>query len=229
MSEGSPQLQEQEATEDRSLGTVFLAIRQELLRSALQDLILKMMRFSVLAVENAAEVAQAARRVDHLKILVIDVDWQRPEDFEFIRRVKASRCDCPVLVISERQDEALCEKLSRMEIQGCVSKNDSIEILQEALKEIAGGRTYFPAAFVEALRRAKQNLGRATTLTPREEEILVHVANGLTSRSIAEKLRIGLRSVETYRYRLMKKLGVTNAAALVQYAMTHGLVPTSDA
>ena len=52
----------------------------------------------------------------------------------------------------------------------------------------------------------------------------IHVATGLTSRTIAARLNIGLRSVETYRYRMMKKLEVKNAAGLVDYALRHGLV-----
>ena len=61
-------------------------------------------------------------------------------------------------------------------------------------------------------------------LSKREQEIVCLVAQGLTSNAIAERVALSKRSVETYRYRIMKKLEIENVAALVDYAYQHGFV-----
>lgn len=92
--------------------------------------------------------------------------------------------------------------------------------------EVAGGRSYFTAAFC----RERAGVGTdpaspARPLCARETAILREVAGGATSRTIARRLGLSLRSVETYRYRLMKKLGVGSLAALLRFAYDHGLLP----
>lgn len=194
--------------------TVILFVRDELLRSALFEVLGRSARFVPLLAADFSEAFQLAEKSGHA-VLVVELKAQYLDN---LKLPPETRRFCRTLALCERPDGGLFARLIEAGAKGCISMEDSIEIFLEAIEELSAGGTYFPAAFL------RKNAQAATVpLTGREREIIGCVARGFTSRMIATELRIGERSVETYRYRLMKKLGVRNAAALVEYAVRNGM------
>ena len=90
------------------------------------------------------------------------------------------------------------------------------------IRAIARGEPWFSHGIAAILLREED--GGAGSLTPREREVLCHVAEGLSSAEIARTLELSVKTVESHRSRIMTKLDVTNAAGLVREAIRLGLV-----
>jgi DNA-binding NarL/FixJ family response regulator len=110
---------------------------------------------------------------------------------------------------------------------GFVEKNVSIAELKNGLDSVASGGTYFGPAVATALREVVANprtSSSADLLTEREREILKLVAEGFSTKEIAVKLDISVKTADNHRNNLMKKLQLHNAASLTRYAIQSGLV-----
>jgi DNA-binding NarL/FixJ family response regulator len=99
-----------------------------------------------------------------------------------------------------------------------VLKSAVFDELRRAIATALEGGTFLTASLTAAVVRG----GRRPVLTDRELEVLALITNGKTSRTIARKLGITVRTVETHRANMMAKLDLDNAAALVRYAVEHG-------
>ena len=90
---------------------------------------------------------------------------------------------------------------------------------------MACGATFFDSAFSRTLLNHLSHNEQSYGISPREREVLVGIAEGLTSKEIASRLEIGVRTVDTHRERLTRKLNIHNAAGLTRFALQQGLVP----
>ncbi len=98
---------------------------------------------------------------------------------------------------------------------------------------IASGGTYFSSGVSQTLMESVDDLERKESQldnqpTPRERDVLILIANGACNKTIARELNISVRTVETHRMRVKKKLGVTSTAGLVKYALEQGWVQQDD-
>jgi DNA-binding NarL/FixJ family response regulator len=116
-------------------------------------------------------------------------------------------------------------RLREIGVHGFVEMNQSLEILEEAIFEVASGGTYFTALWSRIQEQLRSDPFAFTKfLSTREQEILRLVATGRTSKAIAAQLGLSLRSVETYRYRMMRKLGIQSLAGLIEFGLRLQLV-----
>src|SRR5690606_11268694 len=120
-------------------------------------------------------------------------------------------------------------------ISGYLHKDVSRETLIEAVREVRKGNKYFNEAITNLVfedyynkTKAASVPAKAPALTPlsrREEDVLAHVAQGLSNREVAERLFISVKTVETHKAHILDKLGLRNTAELVKYAVKHNIVP----
>ena len=122
----------------------------------------------------------------------------------------------------------MIQRLLRAGADTYLLKNTGADELIMALEKTWMGETYTsPAiaqAMMEAMRLQKRNGQAATLITPRESEVLSHIADGLTNAEIAEKVSLSVNTVDTHRKNLLAKLGLRNTAQLIRYAVEKGLV-----
>jgi two-component system response regulator NreC len=146
----------------------------------------------------------------------------------FFQHVRKGFVNTRILVLSQRSDRPTLRRLKQIGIHGFVEKEQSLEIVEEAIEEVASGRQYFTALWNRAETGFESEPGALTRLlNPRERDILRLVALGQTNRSIAVELGLSLRSVETYRYRMMRKLGLKTMASLIEFGVRLRLVTTT--
>jgi DNA-binding NarL/FixJ family response regulator len=144
---------------------------------------------------------------------------------ELLRGLPAHLDGPRVLALVRLSDTVTINRLLEIGVQGLVETSQPIEILRDALLELAAGGTYRTAPISRLLTRLRADPDAFPKfLTGREQDLLRHVLAGGTNRTIAERLQLSPRSVETFRYRLMRKLGVRNLAGLIQYALRQGLL-----
>lgn len=185
---------------------------------------------------TAADGNQGLETVMRLRpdILILDVMMPGLSGIEVLRRIGRNLPKMRILVFSAKQEPQVVRGLIQEGVHGFVNKNSSLSELRKALDEIAKGNTWFNDQFSKTVRDAlakpvTQADSMIDLLTPREREIAVLIAQSHSSKEVAAKLNISIKTSENHRANLMRKLGVHDVAGLVRFVVRHGLVdPASD-
>lgn len=197
---------------------------------------LKLLLGSEPDIEVAGEAAsgeEALARAEALRPDVVVMDLRMSDaqldGIEATRAISALPDAPRVLVLSMYDDPAFMDQALAAGAAGYARKRDADTELLSAIRAVARGEAYLaPALTTVMLRRiAAQEAGErpmAGELSARELEVLRHLALGYNHRQIAETLGLSVKTVETYKARVMEKLGVHGRAGLVRYALAHGLL-----
>lgn len=179
-----------------------------------------------------AEEADAATADSAPDVIVLDMDLPGGDSLELLERLRTGGFQGPVLAIADRVDGPRVLDALRLDVRGYLSKADGLWTLGETLRRIAAGERVVAA---DADRAAVAELGRFaraaregsrvhTTLTTREREILVLLAEGLTTHQIGRRLGISPRTVETHVAKLYRKLAVRTRIQAMAKAASLGLI-----
>lgn len=201
---------------------VLLAEDHTIVREGLRALLAREADLEV--VGEVADGASAVSEAQRLRPDVVVMDLAMPglDGVEATRRI---RRDCPgtqVLMLSMYGDEDHVRPAVRAGVRGFLLKGAGLADLIAAIRAVAAGEEFFrvPGG---AAARAEGETDAEAVLTPRELQILRRVIAGRASADIAAELGIGIKTVEAHRSRMMQKLGVRNAAALVRRAVELGI------
>lgn len=155
-------------------------------------------------------------------ILLVDIGLQDMNGLELTRQIRARYPQIKILVLSMYDNHEYVTTSIRAGASGYVLKNAPSREIVAAIEAIATGGTFYSAAVTLKLVTPKND---DNELTPREVQVLVGLAQGLNNKTIARDLAISVRTVETHRLSIRRKLKVDKPAGLVMYAMEHGLLP----
>ena len=167
-------------------------------------------------------------------ILVLDVIMPGVGGIEVLRRLGGSLPAMKVLIFSGKQEPHIVRALMQAGIHGFVNKNGPLSELRKALEALSLGNTWFNEDFSRTVRLALASPsflgdGMIDQLTPREREISVLIAQSHSSKEVAGRLNISIKTAENHRANLMRKLGVRDVAGLVRFVVRQGLVdPASE-
>jgi DNA-binding NarL/FixJ family response regulator len=153
-------------------------------------------------------------------VAVLDVTMPGATGIEVARAVAGERLPTRVVLLTMHADATHARQAIAAGASGYVLKSAVFDELRRAIATALEGGVFMTASLNAALLRGDAR----PALTAREIQVLALIAEGKTSRAIARKLGITVRTVETHRANMMEKLDVDNAAALVRYAVEHGLV-----
>ncbi len=190
-------------------------------------------RRNLLIVGEAGDGLEAVEKAAALKpdVVIMDVSMPGINGFEAARRLAKRAPASRVLFLTMHEDPGTLREAVRSGARGYLLKNSAPEELVRAIASVHAGKPFFPAAVSAALLgEVVEGKGilpsqYSAALTPREREVLILVAGGLSSKEIARRMNIGTRTVETHRERIGSKLGLRGAAAFTRYAIKHGLAP----
>jgi len=162
-------------------------------------------------------------------VAVVDVSMPRLSGIEVVRRLSEELPRTRVLVLTMHEEEEIVLQMIRAGAAGYLVKDAAIAELLDAVRTLAAGGVRFGALASRVLAAQIQNPQELPedpygTLSAREREVLHLVAEGLTSKEIARRLTISVKTAENHRGRLLGKLGLHNSAELVRYAMRRRLV-----
>jgi DNA-binding NarL/FixJ family response regulator len=207
------------------LRRIVLVEGQSLLRDLLARILREDARFELVGeLDEAATAVEICRRA-RPDLLIADVCLPQGDAMQLLEYVRTKLTNIRVLVLSHCSDGVTLQRLRQIGIHGFVEKEQSLEIVEEAIEEVASGRQYFTAAWSRAEASFESGPGAVTgLLNARERDILRLVALGQTNKSIAFELGLSLRSVETYRYRMMRKLGLKTTASLIELGVRRRLI-----
>ena len=203
---------------------VLLADDHALLREGLRALL-----SSIDGIEVVAEVAngrEAVRRALELApdVVLMDIGMPDMNGVEATALLAAKLPSVRVIALSMHGDAEHVQRAVQGGAAGYLLKESAAADVVAAVRAVHLGREYFSPAIARHVRRpaAGTPLER---LSPRERQVLQLVAEGRTSAEIAALVHLSPKSIDTYRSRLMRKLGVEDIAALVKFAIRHGITP----
>lgn len=162
--------------------------------------------------------------------VLMDVDMPVLNGLEATKLIKQQKPDVKVVVVSMLSDAAIVNKLLRAGADAFINKESGKSELLKAISEVINGKKYISPEISAYLftrlndRKADPDVIAEKQLTPRELEIIRHIADGLTNQEIAKKLFLSTVTVDTHRKNMLVKLNVKNTASLVRYAAEHGLL-----
>lgn len=163
----------------------------------------------------------------HPELLLLDLSLGNRSGFEMLEEVQRRRLRCRCIVLSMSAQPRHVAEALRLGANGYVLKGASRNELLEAIEAVMAGRRHLSADVAEL---ALQGLTTGAEpdllaeLSPRERQIVTLVVKGLSSAAIGEQLHLSPKTVDTYRSRLMTKLGVADLPALVRFAIRAELI-----
>lgn len=185
---------------------------------------------SLLAIVDTVEVigeAQNGHEALHLveqfqpDLLLVDIGLKDMNGLELTRRLKQHSPFLKILILSMYDNFEYVSESIRSGASGYVLKNSPSREIIAAIEAIASGGTFYSADIAQKLIADKDT---DKELTPRESEVLYKMVQGMNNKEMARDLDISVRTVETHRLSIRRKLNIDKPAALAKYALDHGLV-----
>lgn len=208
---------------------ILLADDHKIVRDGLRSCLAGQPRFEV--VGEAADGQQAVELARSLRADLVVMDLAMPglNGIEATRQIVADRSRrTRVIILSMHSDPEFVAEAFRAGAWGYVLKSSAFEELLTAIQTVAGGQRYISpsvaGALVSDLTRTGNKPSPFRQLTARERQILQLLAEGLSAKEIAYKLKISDKTVHTFRAKIMQKLNLHSIAALTKYAIRQGLV-----
>ncbi|MBR9982430.1 MAG: response regulator transcription factor [Desulfatitalea sp.] len=207
---------------------VLLADDHSIVRAGLRRLVEESGDMEVVA--EAADGDEAIRQIRALRpdVAVIDLSMPQIDGLEVIHRIHPEFPDLPILVLTMHAENQYVVRAIEAGAMGYITKQSAPEQLVRAIRKVLDGSRYLTddAAESLALRVSKGGLHRSALdeLSTRELQVLRRLAMGHTNREIASAYNISIKTVDTYRFRLLKKLNLRNNAELSRFAIQNGLI-----
>ncbi len=202
--------------------TIILADDHGIVREGLRRIVEAEGDIEVVA--EAEDAQTARRRASGLKpsVVILDLNMPGASALETIPEILESSPGTAVIVLTMQDEPAFARTALQRGASGFVLKQAAGAELVDAIRAAVGGQRYVSPAL--AARIAAEPDEPPGGLTSREAEVLALIAKGHTNREIAERLVLSIRTVETHRAGIHRKLDITNRAELASYARRHGLV-----
>ena len=185
---------------------------------------------SIEVIGEAMDGQSALRMAIELRpdVIVLDLSMPGMNGVRVAQSLRTQVPQCHILILSVHEDRAYLRQLFETGVSGYVLKRSAPEELIAAIRAVAAGGTYLDPAIAGMVigrgsqRGTMRDDQRRTELSARETEVLQLAAAGYTNKELSLRLRIGVKTIETYKARAMEKIGLDNRAELVRYAIARG-------
>ncbi|MGH7970641.1 MAG: response regulator [Limisphaerales bacterium] len=184
----------------------------------------------VKVVGEAADGREGVRKAKELcpDVVLMDIDMPQMNGLSATEILNRESPDIKVLILSMHRHPEYVVRILQSGARGYVLKEASPEELIGAIRAVQAGDTFFsPDIARMALNQFVQGPGEGphpSQLSNREREVLVAIAEGLSNKEIAARLNVGVRTVETHRERIMRKLNIHSVAGLTKFAIAKGML-----
>ncbi|MSU56716.1 MAG: response regulator transcription factor [Pedosphaera sp.] len=181
-------------------------------------------------VGEAGDGAEAIRKVKELApdIVLLDINMPGVDGLAVTETVRKESPQTKVLVLSMHSNREYVLRIVKAGARGYVLKDAPTDELIKAIETVQAGDAFFsPSVARIALNQyvsESDHMDPLSRLSDREREVLVHIAEGKSNKEIATLLGIGVRTIETHRERVMRKLDIHSVAGLTKFTIAHGLI-----
>lgn len=207
---------------------VLLADDHSIVRGGLCRIIEETEDICVIAEASCGREAIRMARRHRPDVAVVDISMPDLDGLEVTARLLSDEPKLPVLILTMHEEAQYVVRAIEAGAMGYITKRSAPEKLVDAIRKVSAGQRYITEEAAEslALHVAKKSNSRTPldSLSTRELQVLRRLALGHTNREIAESYCISVKTVDTYRYRLLKKLNLRNNAELARFAMQNRLI-----
>jgi DNA-binding NarL/FixJ family response regulator len=217
----------------KNLIRVAIADDHALLRQGTISLLQKMSDVELIGEMASGEEAVNFARENKPDVFLIDIVMQGMTGIEATRWIKEQDPSIKIILISSEVSKDFISAGVKSGIDGYLNKDIDQKILHTAIQTVFNGGRYFSPEITALVFQdfyMKETVGKGlpsnkkTSLSKREEEVLIWIANGKSLKEIADLLFISIKTVETHKLHICDKLGLTNTAQLVKYAIENNLI-----
>ncbi len=185
--------------------------------------------FTDAEIHSAGTPAEVLEKVaaNGFELIVLDLSLPGRGGLDLIKQIKDLNPTAKILIYTVHPDEQLGVRCLRAGADGYVTKDRPIEELIEAIQRIIQGRKYISPHLAEILAQSVASGSKGASLdalSDRELQVLRMLASGKGATDIAETLHLSIKTVSTYRARLLEKLNLETTADLIRFALEQGLV-----
>ena len=172
--------------------------------------------------ETSDEALQLIDRQE-FDIVMLDIGLKKGSGLDLIGQIRARSEDLPILVLSMHQERFYAERVLRAGAQGYLMKQGDPSEVVPAVRRVLDGELYLsPTLSDELLRRAvdgkESGVAQTEQLSDREAEVVRLIGGGLSTREIAEELNLSVKTIESYRANVKRKLGLRSGSELARFA-----------
>ncbi|HNP65798.1 MAG TPA: response regulator transcription factor [Woeseiaceae bacterium] len=200
----------------------------QIVRDGLSALLAPLRDIEVVAQAGSGREAVILARKDVAEVFIMDIAMSDLNGLEATKRITAANPGAKVIMLSMHASEEYVVRSLQNGARGYLVKNAAPEELEAAIRKVASGGVYLSPSIGDTMRTHILSKTAETKsqdiLTSRQREILQAIAEGTSTRDIAEKLCISPKTVETHRSQIMQKLNINNVPGLVRYAIRHGII-----
>ncbi len=206
---------------------VIIADDHAVVRRGLSQIINESPGMEVVAeAEDGGEAIDRVRDTD-LDVLVLDLNMPGRSGFDALNHLKAERPDLPVLVLSMHAEDQYAVRVLRAGASGYMSKESAPDELIRAIRRVASGNRYVSPAVAEILLThldGDTDTPLHERLSDREFQVMKMLAEGSSVKAIGASLSLSVKTVSTYRSRILEKMNMKSNADLTHYALKNNLI-----
>ena len=209
---------------------VLLADDHHLFRAGIHALVQGFAGVDIVAEAGNGHEALRLCKIHRPDVILMDIMMPELNGLDATARVAAISPETRTIILSMNASEEHVLQALRRGASGYLLKNISPQELEQAIRAVARGETYLSSAISKHViaayleRVGGKTIGPFERLTPRQREVLQLVAEGHTTKEIATKLHLSVKTVETHRSQMMTALGIHDITGLVRYAIRMGLI-----
>ena len=210
---------------------LLLAHELALPRAALRSLLESESEVTVVAEADNADQLQEQLRIHHPDMVLMTISQRAGLGSSLIETLRLQRVKSRIIAVSPQDEMRFARQLIAAGAAGYVCERSPVSELRAALREVAQGRTFIDSSLVdgadpESRSKLKSAAGPKSSgfLSKRETEVLQMLARGFTNQQVADSLSLSVKTAETYRVRLTRKLGVKSRSELFRYAFEVGMI-----
>jgi DNA-binding NarL/FixJ family response regulator len=200
---------------------IMLVDDHPLVRDGLRARLEAVAHFRVVAEADSGAEALALAGSTRIDLVLMDITMRDGSGIEATARLYANYPDIAVLILSMHDKLEYVTQAIQAGARGYVLKDAPGKDIVLAIDTVMAGGIYYSAAVARQLARPA---AQDNQLTSREQEVLHHIANGESNKQIAKALDLSVRTVETHRLNIKRKLGIEGQAELIKFAVQHGRV-----
>jgi two-component system, NarL family, invasion response regulator UvrY len=174
---------------------------------------------------NSVEAMELIRS-EHFDVILLDISLPGKNGLDILKSIKAGKPHTRVLILSMFPEDQYAVRVLKAGASGYLAKESAPRELVNAIRKVAGGGTYVSLALAERLagELAQPNGAPHETLSDREFAVLRMIASGKSPTQIADELQLSVKTISTYRARILTKMNLQNNAELTHYALKNNLV-----
>ena len=209
--------------------TIVVADDHKIVREGLVKLLEARSDFTVIGEASDGEEAVQMVLEKQPDVVIMDIWMPRLSGIDATRRIGKQGSHAKILVLSMHESRTYVEEVLRAGASGYIVKNSASSDLLQAIDAVRSGASYLSPAITQQVVDAIARPGDSSPsgvamLTDREREVLQLIAEGLSSKEIANMLGVSLKTIDSHRSNLMEKLDIHKVSRLVRFAIRAGLV-----